>query len=322
MYLKFYGLKEKPFELTPDSGVVYLSEAHREALAVLRYGIISDKGFLMLTGGIGTGKTTMLNSLLQMVDDSVSVCLLNNPTLTRQEFYHFLAAKLGLGFGGNKAEFVLQFSELLQSYRERKQKILLIIDEAQVFPRTLLEEVRLLSNQAGEDNVLSIFLVGQPELQQVISHPRLLPLRQRVGVTYHLREFGRNDTAHYIAYRLNKAGAVNQTIFSDEAVELIHRASSGNPRLINIICDHALISGYSRDEKIITVEIIEECIEELRLPGEAGLALSPGAGQKQEKHGARRPREWWLNIGAALMLVLGLSATGGFLFYYLGWITW
>ncbi|BDD87638.1 ExeA family protein [Desulfofustis limnaeus] len=322
MYRSFYGLQGKPFELSPSSDVVYLSDSHQEALATLRYGVISDKGFLLLTGGIGTGKTTILNCLLKMVKEKVRVCVLNNPTLTRHEFYSFLAAKLGLAFDGDKAHFLVHFAQLLQDFHQNRQKILLIIDEAQVFPLELLEEVRLLSNQAGEDNVLSIFLIGQPELQEVLSHPRLLPLRQRIGINYHLRPFGRGDTERYIAYRLNKAGAANPVLFTEAAIERIHQASSGNPRLINIICDHALVSGFVRSSKLIDGEIVEECVNELRLPGEPGLTLSPGSELENSRPVKRRSRARRINSATAMLSVLTLVAAVGVLFYYLGWISW
>jgi general secretion pathway protein A len=319
MYRSFYGLTHKPFELSPDSELVYLSDVHREALATLRYGVISDKGFLMLTGGIGTGKTTMLNSLLKMVRDKVQVCLLNNPTLTRQEFYYFLATKLGLHYTGNKGEFILKFSELLEECARKKSKILFIIDEAQVFPIKLLEELRLLSNQAGEHNVLSIFLVGQPELQEVLAHPRLLPLRQRIGITYHLKEFELEDTAHYIAFRLHQAGAANPAIFTEKAINTIHQASLGNPRLINIICDHALISGFSKDCQKIDEDIILECLDELRLAGEGGPALSETPGRLAPPSRLRRSRTRRRGMFSALLVILVLLLSGGAV-YMMDWL--
>jgi general secretion pathway protein A len=290
MYRNFYGLRKKPFELTPTSDVVYMSEAHREALATLRYGIISDKGFLMLTGGIGTGKSTLVNSLLAMVKDKVRVCVLNNPTLNRHEFFHYLAKQLSLEYNGNKGEFILKFSQLLERTYRRKGKILLIIDEAQVFPVKLMEEVRLLSNQAGSRNVLSIFLIGQPELQETLAHPRLRPLRQRIGIRFHLQELKRSDTARYIAHRLHEAGAANPSLFTEAALDSIHQASAGNPRLINIICDHALISGFAQGINQIDRDLILECVDELKLPGESDLTRSELTEDSKVNSHTRRTR--------------------------------
>lgn len=287
MYRTFYGLRKKAFELTPTSDVVYMSETHKEALATLRYGIISDKGFLVLTGGIGTGKSTLVNNLLAMVSKKVRVCVLNNPTLNRQEFLHYVAHQLGLEYKGNKADFILKFSQLLDKLHRRKEKVLLIIDEAQAFPIKLMEEVRLLSNQAGARNVLSIFLIGQPELQETLAHPRLQPLRQRIGIRFHLLELRKSDTAQYIAFRLLKAGAASPSLFTEAAIDSIHRASGGNPRLINIICDHALISGFAHGIKQVDRDLILECVDELKLPGETELIRSEHTEESKTKDSAK-----------------------------------
>ncbi len=319
MYRKHFGLINKPFDLSPDSEMVYLSDVHREALAMLRYGVIADKGFLMLTGGVGTGKTTLLNSLIKSLPDTVRVCLLNNPTLNRKEFYSFLGGRLGVSFEGDKGEFLLGFLDLLERCRANGEKILIIIDEAQAFSLRLLEEMRLLSNQAGEYNVLSIFLVGQPELREVIANPRLLPLRQRIGITFHLQELGREDTAHYVAFRLNKAGAANPALFTDGAIDAIHRASHGNPRLINIICDHALISGFAADLRVIDAELIDSCLDELMLPGEFELSISDNVGTIRVGNRRRKRRERSGKTDPALVVVFSVTIALGFL-YYIGWI--
>jgi general secretion pathway protein A len=274
MYCKFYGLSQKPFELAPARNLVYLSEAHREGIATLRYGVIADKGFLLLTGGVGSGKTTLLNNLLGMLKNQVQVCVINNPTLSRDEFFHYLGSKLNIKYNGNKSEFILRFSNLLDKDAKKKGKVLLIIDEAQTFPIELLEEIRLLSNHSGERNVFSIFLIGQPELQKKLAHPQLLPLRQRIGIRYHLEALTRDDTAQYISYRLNKAGVANPAIFTTEAIGCIHEASMGNPRLINVICDHALISGFAQDMIRIDRDVVFECLKQIRLQGEEGLKIS------------------------------------------------
>ena len=250
---------------------MYLSESHREALATLRYGVIANKGFLLLTGGVGTGKTTILNTLLGMVKSKIRVCVLNNPKLSKHEFFSYLAGALSIPYNKNKGSFILQFADFLKQYEKEGGKVLLIIDEAQAFPTDLLEEVRLLSNHAGQKNALSIFLIGQPELQLKLADPQLLPLRQRIGIRHHLEPLTEKDTAQYIAYRLNKAGAGNSAIFDNDAIVSIHKASRGNPRLINIICDHALISGFNLDINYINKEIIEECVKEIKLQGEKKL---------------------------------------------------
>lgn len=271
MYRKYYGLKHKPFELAPVGGRLYLSEGHREALATLRYGVISNKGFILLTGGVGTGKTTVLNTLLGMVKDKVRVVVLNNPTLSKHEFFTYLSSKLDVPYKNNKGTFILELANFLNNYGKEGGKVLLIIDEAQAFPIDLLEEIRLLSNHAGQKNALSIFLIGQPELQDKLADPTLLPLRQRIGLRHHLEPLSESDTGQYIAYRLNKAGALNSALFDNSAVSAIHRESRGNPRLINIMCDHALITGFNRDLRTISKNVIDECIKEIKLQKEKRL---------------------------------------------------
>lgn len=283
MYFSYYGLKRKPFELAPDGTFVYMSEAHKEGLATLRYGVIANKGFLLLTGGVGVGKTTILNALLKMVKDKVNVCVLNNPKLSKREFYHYLAQKLGLAYGGNKSKFILDFSKLLEQSKRQGEKILLIIDEAQAFSIDLLEEVRLLSNHAGESNVLSIFFIGQPEIREQLATRKLLPLRQRIGIRYHLEHLTRDDTEQYIFARLTHAGASSNSIFTAEAIDAIHKASQGNPRLINILCDHALLSGFAKELKEIDRDIIIACIEDVRLPGEETLQTSEVVELREKK---------------------------------------
>lgn len=316
MYCNFYGLTQKPFELAPAGNLVYLSEAHREGVATLRYGVIADKGFLLLTGGVGTGKTTLLNYLLGVLHNKVQVCVLNNPTLSRDEFFHYLGGTLGIGYKGNKGEFILQFSNLLERCRKRKNKILLIIDEAQAFPIDLLEEIRLLSNHAGDRNVLSIFLIGQPELQETLAHPQLLPLRQRIGIRYHLEPLTREDTGQYIAYRLNKAGAANPVIFTREAVDCIHEASQGNPRLINVICDHAMISGFVLERNRIDRDIVLECLPQIRLQGETGLQISGASGQAETREKGRDAAKHPSRTVFILLGVLSVLASTGLLWVF------
>ena len=268
MYRKFYGLEKKPFELSPVGGLVYLSESHLEGISMLRYGVVQDKGFVLLTGGVGTGKTTVLNTLLGVLKNKVKVCVINNPKLTRHDFFFYLGKKIGIPYRGNKGEFILQFARMLQELERKREKFLLVIDEAQVFPIDLLEEVRLLANHTEGRNVFSIFLIGQPELRDILAHPRLLPLRQRISTHYHLKSFTEEDTRQYISYRLRMAGATSTSLFDEDAIHLIHTASGGNPRLINILCDHSLMLGFSGDQHVITKDIVVEAIADANLEGE------------------------------------------------------
>ncbi len=269
MYTKYYGLAKKPFALTPDPSVVFMSETHQEGLAILKYGILSKKCFLVLTADVGSGKTTLLQALVKSLEQDVHLCLLNNPILYRDEFFSYIAKKLGLHWDGNKAMFLIEFGNLLKSCYEKDERVLLIFDEAHVLPVDLLEEIRLLSNleEKGQD-VLSIFLVGQPELNERMSDDRLLPLRQRIGIRFHLQRFSLEETRQYILFRLRHAGARHFNIFSEEAIAAIHKVSQGTPRLINIICDHALLTGFAESKPVIGAELIEESVDDLHFPGE------------------------------------------------------
>ncbi len=274
MYEQFYALEEKPFELSPRGDLLYLSETHKEGLAILRYGVIADKSFVLLVGGVGTGKTTILNGLLQMIDDQIHVCLLNNPRLTRDEFYFFLGQKLNIEHDGNKARFLLKLSVLLDDLAQKGEKLLIIIDEAQAFSVELLEEVRLLSNEASDSNTIGIFLVGQPEVTTLLKHPQLLPLRQRIGVSYTLTALAEEDTAQYISFRLQNAGAANTAIFAKDAVKEVYKVTQGNPRLINIVCDNALIDGFTHEQQKITRKNIKRSVKGILLENEDALSVS------------------------------------------------
>ena len=321
MYCNFYGLNQKPFELAPVGGLVYFSEAHREAIATLRYGVIADKGFLLLTGGVGSGKTTLLNTLLGMLKDKVQVCVLNNPKLKRNEFFCYLGGKIGLDYNGNKGQFLLKFSDLLVKHKKEGSKLLLIIDEAQVFSIDLFEEIRLLSNLAEDQNVLGIFLIGQPELQEKLADPILLPLRQRIGIRYHLEPLNRDDTGQYILYRLNKAGAANPALFTTEAIDCIFEASMGNPRLINVICDHAMISGFTSEKNKIDRDIIVDCIKVIRLQGEERLQISELL-EKTVTAPVVRNRARKSLPAAVFALVALILATSGSLLYFFPLLKW
>ncbi len=278
MYTKYYGLTGKPFSIIPDPDTVYMSENHQEALAILRYGVIDRKGFLLLTGGVGTGKTTLLQLLLKSIDTKVHYCLLANPTLSVHDFYYYLSAKYELPeFDGNKAKFLLAFADFLKGCGQRNERVLLIVDEAHAMPVELLEEIRLLSNQEYQDyGVMSIFLVGQPELNEHLAHERLLPLRQRIGIRYHLQPFSCEDTAKYIIFRLGRAGGQSSSIFSPEAVRLIHEAAHGVPRLINIICDQAMLNGFALEQLLIDEMVVGECVQELNLWESDGSGVFSG----------------------------------------------
>ena len=308
MYLQYYGFKRKPFELSPKVDTLFLGETHKEGLAVLKYGVISDKGFLLLTGGVGTGKTTLVNCLAASLEMSEGLCLISNPNLDVTEFYHYFAAKIGLAFDGNKAQFLLGFGEHLHVCQELEEKVLLIIDEAHALPIEVLEEIRLLASLSAEyPGTMSIFLVGQPELLERLAEKRMLPLRQRIALRFHLEPLSRKDTLQYILFRLNAAGAQQGALFTEQAIEDIHRSAEGNPRVINILCDHALLTGYSRDVLRIDSDIIRECIEQQHLPGDTDFYHLP-----------KKKRFWHRGLFWFLFFLLVLDGVGIWFAYRLG----
>jgi general secretion pathway protein A len=305
MYKEYYGLSSAPFDLTPNPDLVYMSETHQEAMAILRYGVVGKKGFLVLTGDVGTGKTTLLQALVQSLDMEVHLCLINNPTLTRDEFFSFVARSYELSWEQNKAFFLIEFAEFLQKCRQNNERVLLIIDEAHAMDEDLLEEIRLLSNQdkMGQD-VLSIFLVGQPELNPLMGSERLLALRQRVGIRFHLEPFSLEETRQYILYRLRQSGARHLNIFADDAVSMIYQVSKGTPRLINIICDHALLTGFSQSDPVIKAPIIKECIRELQFPGEDTPLPLPTTLKKRAYRPVQLRQALYILIGVISLFIL------------------
>ena len=275
MYREFFALHGKPFELTSDSRSLFLSETHRQGLATLKYGVAANSGLLLLTGGVGTGKTTLINALVAELDDSHYLCLLSNPILEVSEFYHYFAARLGLPYDGDKSHFLLALSQFLEKCLATGRKVLLIIDEAHALPYDLFEEILLLGNLSAErKNILSIFLVGQPELLRRLAEDRLRPAWQRAEIRFHLEPLNSADVRAYINYRLMVAGRDKnmEELFTGKAIEYIHRATGSVPRVINVLCDNAMLTAYARGIKQIDHNIIQECIEQMYIPGDKNLS--------------------------------------------------
>jgi general secretion pathway protein A len=269
MYLSHYSLAEKPFQISTDPQFLWLGEKHREALSVLKYSIINNQGFVLLTGDVGTGKTTLINALVNSLDEDTIVAVVSDPKLGRLEFFNLItnAFKINKVFK-DKLDFTIFFSQFLNHAYKNNKKVLLVIDEAQNISLELLEEIRLLSNiEIPGKKLLNIFFVGQSEFNNILMRNECRPLRQRITVTYHIAPLTESDTREYISHRLKVAGSNNE-IFNQKAIRKIYSFSKGYPRLINIICDHALLTGYVKDLNTITPRIIKECTKELSLPGE------------------------------------------------------
>ncbi|MBW2081276.1 MAG: AAA family ATPase [Deltaproteobacteria bacterium] len=268
MYLTYYGLNEQPFSISPDPRFLYLSEVHREGLANLTYGVAQRKGFVVITGEVGTGKTTLIHALLAEVPQKVRVAFISNPTLTREEFFYLLADVYKLGTIEHKAHFLVKFTRFLEKAYNSNENVVLIVDEAHSLSLELLEEIRLLSNlETSGHKLVNIILVGQPELNEKLSSPEMRPLTQRITLRYHLSSMTLEETAEYIETRLLRSGAKDLGIFTGSAIQSLYGYAKGIPRLTNILADHALLTGYVKELKRIDNRVVEECAAELRLSG-------------------------------------------------------
>jgi general secretion pathway protein A len=271
MYTEFYNLKEKPFELNPSPRSIYLGDAHKEALALLTYGVMDRKGFILLTGEVGTGKTTIVHALLASISRDIQYAYFSNPLLSVGDFIDYLAFsafKEKIAFK-NKTDFLIQFEAFLKRQLKDNKNFILIIDEAQKLSFDLLEEIRLLSNmETPEEKLLNIFLVGQPELNELLNQPRCRPLLQRISVRYHIKALNESDALGYISKRLKASGAeIPEDIIPVKAAKAICLYSKGFPRMINILSDNVLLVGYSRGDRHITPVMVKECYDDLQLEG-------------------------------------------------------
>ncbi len=260
MYTEFYGLKELPFALTPDPRFIYFTPSHTEVMANLHYGIESGKGLVVVTGEVGTGKTTILRWIMQRLERTVLVAYLFNPRLSVTEFYQQVASLLDIQKWETKPELLVALGQALESRHSRGLRTVLIIDEAQGLSPNVLEEIRLLSNfESDTAKQLQIVLTGQPELRDVLNDPDLRQLKQRVALRCVIKALPNVDeTDRYITSRLLASGAERTGIFSPEAIDYIYRCTEGIPRNINNLCDNALLAGYASGDLVIGRSIIEE----------------------------------------------------------------
>jgi len=263
VYAEFYGLKELPFALTPDPRFIYFTPSHTEVMANLHYGIESGKGLIVVTGEVGTGKTTILRWMMQRLDRTVLVAYIFNPRVSVTEFYQHLASLLDVQKWETKPELLVSLGQALDSRHSRGLRTVLIIDEAQGLSPAVLEEIRLLSNfESDTAKQLQIVLTGQPELRSVLNYPDLRQLKQRVALRCVIKALPSvEETDRYITSRLLASGAERTEIFTNEAVDYIYRCTEGIPRNINNLCDNALLAGYAAGELTVGRSIIEEVAE-------------------------------------------------------------
>jgi general secretion pathway protein A len=267
MYHEYYGLVRSPFEMTPDPAFLVLGDTHREGLATLVYAVRSRKGFVLLTGEVGTGKTTLLHSLLAQLDRETASAYIFNPRLEPLDFFRMLFEELGIEeVCRTKAEYLLALNRFLIGRLERDLPTLLIVDEAQNLSAEMLEEIRLLSNlETPTSKLLQIMLVGQPELAELLAKPELRQLRQRIVLRHTLRPFTEEEMNHYVEERLRLAGYTGKALFQNKALAELYRVTGGVPRLINVVCDGALLLGYGREQATLDADAIREVARDLAL---------------------------------------------------------
>ena len=264
MYKDFYGLKEKPFSKTPDPRFLYLSNGHREALARLQY-VIEERELALLTGDIGCGKTTISRALMDAMGSRYRFCFVYNPRLTAHEFLRVIARSLMIDSPpSGKDDLLKEITDALYRLHEQDVCPVIIVDEAQLIPdREIFDEIRLLTNfQLDDKNLLSIVLMGQPELRKILSEPVYEPFRQRIGINYHLNPLSLEETQDYLDFRIEVAGGY-PGLFSPDAVQKIYEFSGGVPRMINVVATNALLEGFGQDATLIDSSVLEHLDQEM-----------------------------------------------------------
>lgn len=279
MYEPFFGLRERPFELTPDARFLFLAASHEEALNILQFALRARKGVTLLIGDAGMGKTTLVRAVLKSFRANDAKCVyLNNPTLTRSEFVRFLAHGFGLSPAAatDKIVCLTELERLLRARAEAGAVSALMVDEAQSLPYELLEEVRLLANmETDTTKLLPLILAGQPELATRLNEQALRQLKQRVALRCELRPFDLRCTAGYIATRLRAAGGTAEHTFTLEAVCRIHEASKGIPRIISVLCDNALMAGFAAGVRPVGSALVEEVCRDFDVHGSPTTSGTP-----------------------------------------------
>jgi len=275
MYREHFGLKLKPFSITPDPKFLYMSPGHKEALSHLLYGIKEGSGFVVITGEVGTGKTTILNAFLLRLPPRMPKVVIKNPHLKPENLYYLLGEAIGMPEDKRNQDCIHEFEEKLKT----TGGAVLIVDEAQGLSMEMLEEIRLLSNlETVHEKLVQIMLLGQQELNEKLNSPQLRQLKQRIGVKYHIPPLDSNETKDYIDHRLRVAGyePMAEPLFTSSALGEIYRYSRGFPRLINIVCDNVLVTGYTEDAKQISINMVKKVVADLEKT--YGKTSSPAAG--------------------------------------------
>lgn len=266
MYENYYGFRQKPFQITPDPDFLYLSPIHNHALQYLEYGIEHNIGIILLSGEVGAGKTTLIQYMRRQIDQNIRLVILSNTNMVADQLLIYILMELKIEPDQtSKAHNLSLFKDYLKSLKDEFHRLILIIDESQNLPKDALEEIRMLSNFQADDGLpLQIFLFGQPEIRTILKSPGMRQIRQRIAVNYHLSGLSEEETAKYIQYRLQIAGATKNP-FTIDAAKMVFKATSGIPRTINILCDSALLYGFGEELELIDAEVISIVLNELNL---------------------------------------------------------
>jgi len=264
MYEAYYGLQEKPFSILPDPGLIYWGSNHRMAYAMLEFGVMNSAGFTVITGEIGSGKTTLVRRLLHKLDPNINVGLISNTPHGRKELLQWVMMSLNQPFDEKYSQLLFRFQEYLRDQHAKNRRTLVIVDEAQNLQPDALESLRMLSNiNADKDQFLQLMLVGQPQLKELLRSPALTQFAQRISADFHLKPLSPGEVTQYIDYRLKAVGA-RSPLFSNEACAAIAQASAGIPRTINILCDTALVYGFASRSNRVTKQLVDLVIEDKR----------------------------------------------------------
>jgi general secretion pathway protein A len=265
MYEAYYGLREKPFSILPDPDLIYWGQVHRMAFSMLEFGVLNNAGFTVITGEVGSGKTTLVRHLLKKLDPKkITVGLISDTPHGRDELLQWILMALDQPFEGNAARLLKTFRDFLYTQYSTHRRTILIVDEAQNLGADALEGLRMLSNiNVDKYQFLQLILIGQPQLKELLCQPQLLQFAQRVSSDFHLKPLAQDDVAKYINFRLGAVGS-RVGLFTDEACRMIAEASSGIPRVINVLCDTALVYGFSTESKLISAGLVSLVIEDKR----------------------------------------------------------
>jgi len=291
MYLEYFGLDRPPFQVKADARFLYLSEAHRRARAYLDYTAYSHDGFVVITGEIGSGKTTLLKDLLSRLKPEVNVVWVNQTQLDDLGFLQSILAKLGVeAFEASKPKVLALLEEVLVAQRRAGRQVLLIVDEAQHLASSILEEIRFLAGIEGEgEGVFNFILVGHPELNEVLNAPDMAQLAQRIRLRFNLQGIRQEEIGAYLSHRLAVAGYRGEPLFPEAAIPLLHEYTGGIPRLINLLCDAALLAAYVEEQPRVSTALLEQAIEELQwVPYRRRQARSVRAHAVKQRYGQGR----------------------------------